>query len=170
MSFRLALRLVPVLAVAAIVGFALAGDAGLGAKAWAQFSLRRDNGLVTKPSNKPVKETIDALAAAVEAAGIKVIARVDHAAGAKAVGQTLAPTEVLLFGAPLVGTPLMQSDPRIGLELPMKVLAWQDAAGKVWIAYTRPDALAKRFGIKGRVDVLEAMKQALDKLTTEAAK
>ena len=91
-----------------------------------------DDGLVTIASRHPVKETIDRLEAAVKAAGISVFARIDHAAGATSVGMPLRPTELLIFGNPKGGTPLMQSRQAIGLDLPLKMLAWEDGSGKVW--------------------------------------
>ena len=124
--------------------------------------------LIVKASTRSVKESIDALVQAVEAAGAKVVARVDHAAGAKAVGSEMRPSEVLIFGNPKLGTPLMTANPRAGLDLPMKVLAYEDQAGKVWIVTTRPSALKARYGIKGRDDVFTAMGAALDKLTGAA--
>jgi uncharacterized protein (DUF302 family) len=125
--------------------------------------------LVALESKYDVKETLDRLAAELDKRGIKVAARIDHAAGAKAVGMELPPTEVLMFGNPRLGTPLMQSAPAIGIDLPMKVLAWQDKAGKVWIGYTAPDALKARHGISDRDEVFKAMAAALDGLTKSAA-
>ena len=130
---------------------------------------RIDGDLLVKPSTRSVKDSIDALAAAVEAAGAKVVARVDHAAGAKAVGAEMKPAEVLIFGNPKLGTPLMQANPRAGLDLPLKVLAYEDAKGKVWIVTTRAAALRSRYGIKGKDEVITAMTGALDKLTGAAA-
>lgn len=130
---------------------------------------RIDGDLLVKPSTRGVKESIDALAAAVEAAGAKVVARVDHAAGAKVAGAEMKPSEVLIFGNPKLGTPLMQANPRAGLDLPMKVLAYEDAKGKVWIVTTRAAALRSRYGIKGKDDIITAMTGALDKLTDAAA-
>jgi uncharacterized protein (DUF302 family) len=77
----------------------------------------------------------------------------------------LPPTEVLIFGNPKLGTPLMQSDPRIGIDLPMKVLAWQDKAGKVWIGYVEPATFKSRFGIADRDEVFQSMTKALEGLT-----
>lgn len=125
--------------------------------------------LVVKDSTRSVKETIDALAAALAEKGIKVVARVDHAAGAKAAGLELPPSELIIFGNPKLGTPLLQAQPTIGLDLPMKVLAWQDANGKVKIAYTAPAALVARHGITGKDDVVGAMTKALGGLTGAAA-
>lgn len=124
--------------------------------------------LVVKESTRSVKDTIDALAKALEEKGIKVVARVDHAAGAKAAGLEMAPAEVIMFGNPKLGTPLMQANPEIGVDLPMKVLAWQDAGGKVRVGYTAPDALKARYAIAGKDEVIAAMAKALDGLTSAA--
>jgi uncharacterized protein (DUF302 family) len=105
-------------------------------------------GLVVRASALSVKETIDKLVKAVEEKGARVVARVDHAAGAKAVGSEMKPSEVLIFGNPKLGTPVMQGNVRAGLELPLKMLAYEDAAGKVWLAYTAPAALKSRYRIK----------------------
>ncbi len=125
--------------------------------------------LVTFESKFGVKETLDRLTAELDKRGIKVAARIDHAAGAKTVGMELPPTEVLMFGNPKLGTPLMQSAPAIGIDLPMKVLAWQDKAGKVWIGYTAPDALKARHRITDRDEVIKAMAAALDGLAKSAS-
>src|SRR5262252_9120037 len=95
-------------------------------------------GMATRPSNHGPKETMDRLAAAVAARGMSVMARIDHAAAAAKVGLTLRPTEVLIFGNPRGGTPLMQSVQTIGIDLPLKALVWQDETGKTWLAYNDP--------------------------------
>lgn len=125
--------------------------------------------LVVLESKFGVKETLDRLAAELDKRGMKVAARVDHAAGAKAVGMELPPTEVLMFGNPKLGTPLMQSAPAIGIDLPMKMLAWQDKAGKVWIGYTAPEALKIRHGIADRDELFKTMATALDGLARSAS-
>jgi len=125
--------------------------------------------LVVIESKVPVKAAIDALAKAAEGRGLKVVARVDHAAGAKAAGLELRPTEMLMFGNPKVGTPLIAADPRLGVELPMRVVAWQDGAGKTWIGYTSPETLKARYGLKGVDEPLTAMARALDALAKAAA-
>jgi uncharacterized protein (DUF302 family) len=125
--------------------------------------------LVALESKYDVKETLDRLAAELDKRGIKVAARIDHAAGAKAVGMELPPTEVLMFGNPRLGTPLMQSAPAIGIDLPMKVLAWQDKAGKVWIGYTAPETLKARHDISDRDEVFRLMAAALDGLAKSAS-
>jgi uncharacterized protein (DUF302 family) len=125
--------------------------------------------LVVKASKLGVRESIDSLAAALKAGGVEVTARVDHAAAAKAAGMELRPTEVIIFGNPKLGTPLMQADQRAGLDLPMKAVAWQDSDGKVFIAYTDPAALAARYRWDGTDQVLKAMAQALETFTAIAA-
>ncbi|MEQ1650338.1 MAG: DUF302 domain-containing protein [Hyphomicrobiaceae bacterium] len=129
----------------------------------------RAEALVTLESKYSVKDTLDRLTRGLEAAGIKVAARVDHAAGAAAVGSALPPTEVVIFGNPKLGTPLMQSNPMIGADLPLKVLAWQNAAGKVMVGYTSAADLKKRFGIADKDAQFDAMAKALDGLTKAAA-
>lgn len=125
--------------------------------------------ITTVPSAYSVGETLDRLAKALDERGIKVVARVDHAAGAKAVGMALPPTEVLIFGNPKLGTPLMQANPAIGLDLPMKVIAWQTGDGKVMVGYTPAAELKARYGVAGQDAVFEAMAQALAGLTKGAA-
>jgi len=104
-------------------------------------------GLTTIPSSFGPKETMHRLETAVQAKGMTVFARIDHAAGATAVGQSLRPTEVLIFGNAKAGTPLMNSVQTIGLDLPLKALVWQDATGKTWLSYNDPAWLAQRHGI-----------------------
>jgi uncharacterized protein (DUF302 family) len=105
------------------------------------------DGLVTIESNHTVKDTIDRVAAGLAAKGITVFARIDHAAGAASVGMPLRPTELLIFGNPKAGTPLMQSKQSIGIDLPLKMLGWQDQAGKVWLSYNDVGWLARRHGL-----------------------
>jgi uncharacterized protein (DUF302 family) len=103
-----------------------------------------ETGLVTIASNYTVRETIDRLVAGLEAKDITVFARIDHAAEAASVGMTLRPTELLIFGNPKGGTPLMQAQQTIGIDLPLKVLSWEDAAGKVWLSFNDLGWLAQR--------------------------
>lgn len=123
---------------------------------------------VVKASAHSVSATLDRLQAALEKKGITVFARVDHAAGAKKVGLALPPNQVLIFGNPKLGTPLMKAQPGIGLDLPMKVQAFQDDKGKVWVRYAKPQALVDRHGGKGPKPVLAKMTGALDALTSAA--
>ena len=106
-----------------------------------------DDGLITIASHYDVKTTLDRLEAAVKAKGLRVFARIDHAAGAMAAGLKLRSTELLIFGNAKGGTPLMQSQQTIGIDLPLKALAWQDAAGKIWLSYNEPTWLAARHGL-----------------------
>jgi uncharacterized protein (DUF302 family) len=147
----------------------LAGALALGLTVVASDAAQAGDDIVIKTSTRSVKETIDALAAKLKEKGIKIAARVDHAAGAKAAGLELPPTELLIFGNPKLGTPLMQANRAIGLDLPMKVLAWQEADGTVKVAYTAPAALAKRHGISDQDKIVETMTKALDGLTKAAA-
>lgn len=107
------------------------------------------SGLTTLPSAHGAKETIDRLASEVKSKGLTVFARVDHAAGAKEVGMALRPTELLIFGNARGGTPLMQICQTIGIDLPLKALAWEDADGKVWLSYNEPAWVAARHGADG---------------------
>jgi uncharacterized protein (DUF302 family) len=124
---------------------------------------------VVKPSKFSVADSLDRLTKALESKGIKIVARIDHAAGAQKAGLKLKPSQLLIFGNPKLGTPLMQANPGIGLDLPMKVLAWQDDKGKVWLAYTKPDVLKARYDIKGKGGVFAKMTGALSKMTGKAS-
>lgn len=128
------------------------------------------DGMVVKKSPYTVAKTLDRLTAVLESKGITIFARVDHAAGAQKAGLSLPPTEVLIFGNPKLGTPLMTANRRIGLDLPMKALAWEDDTGQVRLGYLAPQDLAERHGIENRVDIIEKMTGALDKFTNAAVK
>lgn len=129
-----------------------------------------DDGLVVKASPHGVTATLDRLEAIMKKKGLTIFARVDHAAGARKVGMDMAPTQLLIFGNPKMGTPLMQSNRRMGIDLPLKALAWQDDTGQVWLAYNKPAYLAARHGIEDRDKVFAKMTGALDKLTDAAIK
>ena len=122
----------------------------------------------TIKSHYSVKETLDRLSETLTKKGIKVMARVNHAAGAKSAGLALKPTELLIFGNPKLGTPLMQTNRMIALDLPMKVLAWEDEQGEVHVAYTMPKALAKRHSVEGKDEIIGKMTTALAGLTAAA--
>ena len=131
----------------------------------------RPDGLTICPSGFGPKETMDRLVGAVTDRGMTVLARIDHAAGAATVGLQLRPTELLIFGNPRAGTPLMQTAPTMGIALPLKALVWQDETGKTWLAYDDPAWLARRHGADagtGRT-VLDAMSKALNAIAKEAA-
>ena len=127
-------------------------------------------GLTTMQSSFGPKDTMNRLEAAVQAKGMTVFARIDHAAGATAVGLSLRPTEVLIFGNAKGGTPLMNSVQTIGLDLPLKALVWQDASGDTWLSYNDPAWLAKRHGIGAEtepaVNNMTAVLNALAKAAT----
>jgi uncharacterized protein (DUF302 family) len=125
------------------------------------------DGLTTLQSGFGPKETMDRLEANVTAKGMTVFARIDHAAGAAAVGLPLRPTELLIFGSAKAGTPLMQVQQAIAIDLPLKALVYQDAGGKVWLSYNDPAWLARRHGI-AEAPNLAAMAAALDAVTNAA--
>jgi uncharacterized protein (DUF302 family) len=114
------------------------------------------DGLTTIRSSLRPKNTMDRLEAQVKARGMSVFARIDHAAGAASAGLTLRPTEVLIFGNPIGGTPLMQAaqTQTIGLDLPLKALVWEDASGDSWLSYNDPVWLARRHGIGGETEMV----------------
>ena len=127
------------------------------------------DGLIVLPSSFGPKETMDRLSAAVTSRGMTVLARIDHAAAAAQVGMNLRPTEVLLFGNPKAGTPLMQGVQTIGIDLPLKGLVYEDEAGRTWLAYNDPNWLAARHGAqRGAESVLAAMAKALAAVAEEA--
>jgi uncharacterized protein (DUF302 family) len=116
------------------------------------------DGLIACVSKFGPKETMDRLAAAVTTRGISIMARIDHAAAAAAIGMELRPTEVLIFGNPRAGTPLMQAVQTVGIDLPLNVPVWQEGDGMTWLAYNDPQWLAKRHGIDAGLDrTLHAM-------------
>jgi len=127
-------------------------------------------GLISLPSARPVAELLDRLEAALAAKGITVFARIDHAAGAASVGMPLRPTSVLIFGNPRAGTPLMQAEQRIGLDLPLRILAWEDAEDRSWLTYHDLDWLVRNHGIDpGTMPPVAAMMALLHGLASEAA-
>lgn len=129
-----------------------------------------NDGLITIPSNYSAHQTLDRMEAALRAAGITIFARIDHAAGAASVGLALRPTQVLIFGNPKGGTPLMQADQRVGLDLPLRVLAWEDEAGNANLTYTDIDWLAARYGLGPlTAPPREALAKVLAKFVAEAA-
>jgi len=125
--------------------------------------------LITKTSKYSASETLDRLTKALESKGIMIFARVDHAAGAKSVGMDLPATELLIFGNPKLGTPLMQSNRAIGIDLPMKALAWTDDKGQTHLSYTDPETLKSRWAISDKDDVFAKMTGALQKMTDGAS-
>jgi len=127
-----------------------------------------DADLVTLPSAHGANETIARLKSLLEQRRIHVFAHIDHAAGAKQVGLSLRPTQVLVFGNPQAGTPLMQSQQTIGLDLPLRVLVWEDGAGKVWLTYRRPEVLARHYHVTGHDEAVKALDDGMAALARAA--
>ncbi|GEL24390.1 hypothetical protein PSU4_33440 [Pseudonocardia sulfidoxydans NBRC 16205] len=119
------------------------------------------DGLTAVTSPHTVAETVDRLAAAVEKAGLAVLARIDHAAAAAKVGMDLRPTTVLLFGRPEGGTPLMQERQTAGIDLPLTALGWEDEAGQVWLGWNEPSWIAARHDLTESATAVEALARAL---------
>ena len=120
-------------------------------------------GLIAVKSAFATKETMDRFEATARKRGLASFARIDHAAGAASVGESLRPTEVIIFGNPQGGTPLMQCAQTAGIDLPLKALAWQDAAGQVWLGYNDPAYIAKRHMAKA-CPVVKKLTEALSGL------
>ncbi|MEP3436021.1 MAG: DUF302 domain-containing protein [Hoeflea sp.] len=133
------------------------------------FSAGAEDGWIIKDSSGSVETTADRLVEAVEKAGAKVFARVDHAAGARSIDAELAGMTLVMFGNPKIGTPILQAAPRAGLDLPNRVLIWDDA-GQTRIGYLDPAELKARYEVEGADQAFEVMTGALGKLTDAAAK
>src|SRR6266403_2846373 len=125
-------------------------------------------GLTSIESTFGPKETMDRLEAEIHQKGMNVFARIDHAAGAANVGLALAPTELIIFGNPRGGTPLMQSVQTVGIDLPLKVLVWQDASNKTWLSYNEPGWIAQRHNIPSAEQVVNSMGTALSAMARTA--
>jgi uncharacterized protein (DUF302 family) len=124
--------------------------------------------VIVKRSACGYPETVGRLSEAIERRGLRVFAQIDHAAAARESGLNLADEEVLMFGNPRAGTPLMQSDPRIGIELPLRILVWADAEG-VLLGYRDPRELAADYDVAQDESTLEQMATLLAELSGEAA-
>ena len=125
------------------------------------------DGLVAVKSPHSAQDTMNRLEATVKERGLNVFARIDHAAGAMKVGKTLRPTELLIFGNPQGGTPLMECAQTTGIDLPLKALVWQDASAQVWLGYNDPTFLAQRHGAAA-CPVVENLRKALSGLAEAA--
>lgn len=126
-------------------------------------------GIVSVKSMHNVQETADRLESVLQSKGMTVIARINHSAAAQNAGMTLRPTELLIFGNPKVGTPLMQCQQSVALDLPQKALIWEDESGTVWISYNDPEYLADRHDLEGCDEVIAKVKSALSKFAHAAA-
>ncbi len=124
--------------------------------------------LITMKSSHKVSQTMDRLETAAREAGLVVFARINHGEQAGRVGLGLRPTELLILGSPKVGTQLMQSNQRIGVDLPLKVLVWEDADAKVWLGYLSAARLLKRYGIKNSAEIQTKMSGLLARLARAA--
>jgi uncharacterized protein (DUF302 family) len=105
------------------------------------------NGLVHVPSPRSVPETLKKLRITIDARGLKVFALVDHSGEAEKAGLKMRPTQLLIFGSPKAGTPVMVAAPTVAIDLPLKALVWEDAEGEVWVSYNSPDYLQERHSI-----------------------
>jgi uncharacterized protein (DUF302 family) len=124
--------------------------------------------MIKKKSEFNVGVTLDRLESLLNEKGIKPVARVDHAAAAKSVGMELRPTQVLFFGNPKLGTPLMQRDQMAGLDLPMRILSWEAEDGSTWLGYHSPQSIVDGLNLQNATDISNLMTIALDAFTENA--
>jgi uncharacterized protein (DUF302 family) len=128
-----------------------------------------ENGLVLVQSRSPAHETTERLLSALAKRKLTVFARVDHAAGAAAVGLQLRATELVIFGNPQGGTALMQDNQSAGIDLPLKALVWEDSDGKTWLSYNDPNWIAQRHSLgAGSAPAVKAMAGLLSAIAQEA--
>ena len=113
----------------------------------AQDAVPKKNGIVDVPSNHSVDETVARLKNILQSKGITLFALIDHSGEAEKVGMKMPPTKLLIFGNPKGGTPLMLAAPSIAIDLPLKILVWEDSQGKVWLSYNSTEYLAERHGL-----------------------
>ena len=129
-----------------------------------------ENGLVSVQSRSPAPETVERLLSALAKRKLAIYARVDHAAGAASVGLQLRPTELVIFGNPRAGTPLMQAAQTLGIDFPLKALVWQDEGGKTWLAYNDAAWFAERHGLgAASADAVNAIAAGMAAVTRYAA-
>ena len=122
-------------------------------------------GLVTKSARYPVVETVERLDKVLRDTGMIVFAVIDHAAAAQKAGLRMPPAQVIVFGNPKGGTPMMLSAPTIAIDLPVKILVWEDSAGKAWLAYNTASYIAERHQLKGMDNQVQGLDAALRKFT-----
>jgi uncharacterized protein (DUF302 family) len=106
-----------------------------------------NNGITNRPSNHSVEQTVERLKSILQSKGVTLFALVDHSGEAERVGMKMRPTKLLIFGSPKAGTPLMLAAPSIAIDLPLKILAWEDGQGRVWLSYSTPEYLKERHGL-----------------------
>jgi uncharacterized protein (DUF302 family) len=109
--------------------------------------IEKKNGIVDVPSNHSVNETVERIKSILQSKGITLFALIDHSGEAEKVGMKMPPTKLLIFGSPKAGTPLMLAAPSIAIDLPLKILVWEDGEGKVWLSYNSPEYLQERHGL-----------------------
>jgi len=125
------------------------------------LSVSAESGLIHLKSSHNVKNTADRLEMVLKEKGMTVFLRINHSEGAQEVGEKLRPTQLVIFGNPKVGTPLMQCSQTVAIDLPQKALMWQDEGGQVWLTYNDPQYLAMRHEIDGCKAVLDKVQNAL---------
>ena len=115
------------------------------------MSASANNGVIDIPSHHSVDETVEKLKGILNAKGVTLFALVDHSGEAEKAGMKMPPTKLLIFGSPKAGTPLMLAAPSVAIDLPLKILVWEDSSGKVWVSYNSPDYLRQRHGFQGEL-------------------
>ena len=120
-----------------------------------------NNGIVDKPGNHSVDETVEKLKEILQSKGVTLFAMVDHSGEAAKVGMKMPPTKLLIFGSAKAGTPLMLATPSVAIDFPLKILIWEDTQGKVWVSYNSPSYLQERHGIPAElmqnIAIIEAL-------------
>ena len=120
-----------------------------------------NKGIVDKPSNHSVDEIVEKLKQILQSKGVTLFATVDHSGEAAKIGMKMPPTKLLIFGSPKAGTPLMLASPSVAIDLPLKILIWEDTQGKVWVSYNSPSYLRERHGIPAElmqnIAIIEAL-------------
>ena len=127
-----------------------------------------DNGLVNVKSSYTVKKTADRLETTLKEKGMTIFVRINHSEGAKKVGIELPATELIIFGNPKVGSPLMNCNRTVGIDLPQKALIWEDGNGQVWLSYNDPQYLAKRHDLLECMEVIKKVEKALSNFSKAA--
>lgn len=153
---RSLVRVVAVAVFLALVGLAMAiylvsvrGSGSIESQAFEEKTMvsAKSNGIVDVPSSHPVEQTVEKLKSMLQAKGVTLFALVDHSGEAEKAGMKMRPTKLLIFGSPKAGTPLMLTAPSIAIDLPLKILVWEDGQGKVWVSYNSADYLKARHGL-----------------------
>src|ERR1700687_3730978 len=111
------------------------------------MTLRKSDGIINVPSNHSIDQTVEKFKGILQAKGVTLFALVDHSGEAEKVGIKMRPTKLLIFGSPKAGTPLMLAAPSVAIDLPLKILVWQDDQGRVWVSFNSPEYLKERHGL-----------------------